>query len=140
MRSAFTLLATLPLAFAQYGYDSNNPPTSSKASAIAAPSGVHIVEVGNGGTKFTPDTMTVPVGESVEFHFYPSNHSVVQSSFQAPCVPLGSQALFSGFQPVQKDVGPQSWTLKINDTKSIWLYCSQGKHCQSGMGMVINPP
>jgi len=146
MLPAITLLATLlPLALAQYyGADPPSAPTSSKASASAAPTGssqgVHIIEVGNGGTKFTPDTMTVPVGDSVEFRFYPSNHSVVQSSFDSPCTPINDQALFSGFQPVQSGVGTQSWTIKINDTKSIWLYCSQSKHCQSGMSVVINPP
>jgi hypothetical protein len=34
------------------------------------------------------------------------------------------------------------FTITINDTNPIWLYCSQtqGSHCQAGMAMVINPP
>ncbi|KAI9773897.1 MAG: hypothetical protein M1840_006123 [Geoglossum simile] len=141
MLPALALLATLlPLALAQYG-DSGSSPTSTKSSSPAVSSGdpgVHIVEVGNGGTKFTPDTLNVIVGEHVEFRFSPQNHSVVQSSFEEPCVPK-DQGVFSGFQPVQSGVGTQGWTLRINDTSSIWLYCSQGKHCQNGMSMVINP-
>ena len=33
-----------------------------------------------------------------------------------------------------------SYTVVVNDTKPMWLYCSQAKHCQDGMAMVINPP
>jgi hypothetical protein len=32
------------------------------------------------------------------------------------------------------------FSMTVNSTAPIWLYCSQGKHCQSGMAMVINPP
>lgn len=31
-----------------------------------------------------------------------------------------------------------TYTVMINDTKPIWLYCSQEKHCQSGMVAAIN--
>src|SRR5579862_6344913 len=116
MQTALALLATLlPLALAQYDYGSS--PSSSTTSSAASPtsssnSGVHIVQVGNGGLKFSPDSLTANAGDSVEFQFNPLNHSVVQSSFQAPCVP-SSNALFSGFVPVSSGVGSQSWTLKI---------------------------
>ena len=33
-----------------------------------------------------------------------------------------------------------SYTVVVNDTKPMWLFCSQGKHCQQGMAMVVNPP
>jgi hypothetical protein len=32
------------------------------------------------------------------------------------------------------------FTILINDTKPLWYYCATGKHCQSGMAGVINPP
>jgi len=32
-----------------------------------------------------------------------------------------------------------TFTIEVNDTKPIWFYCSQGKHCQSGMVGAINP-
>ena len=31
-----------------------------------------------------------------------------------------------------------TYTIMINDTKPIWLYCTTGPHCASGMSMVIN--
>jgi hypothetical protein len=30
------------------------------------------------------------------------------------------------------------WTVPINDTKPIWLYCGQAPHCEKGMVMAIN--
>ena len=33
-----------------------------------------------------------------------------------------------------------TFTIKVKNTKPIWFYCSQGKHCQSGMVGVINAP
>ncbi|MCJ1386576.1 SMP-30 gluconolaconase LRE domain protein [Xylographa soralifera] len=32
------------------------------------------------------------------------------------------------------------FTVTVNDTKPIWIYCAQGAHCESGMAMVINQP
>ena len=32
------------------------------------------------------------------------------------------------------------FTIAVNDTKPIWFYCSQAKHCQGGMVGVINAP
>jgi hypothetical protein len=34
---------------------------------------------------------------------------------------------------------PNVFTITIKDTKPIWIYCAQDKHCESGMAMVINP-
>lgn len=31
-----------------------------------------------------------------------------------------------------------SYSIEINDTRPIWFYCSQGRHCQQGMVGVIN--
>lgn len=33
-----------------------------------------------------------------------------------------------------------TYTIRVNDTNPIWLYCSQGKHCQNGMVAAINAP
>mgnify|MGYP002622331431 FL=1 len=33
-----------------------------------------------------------------------------------------------------------TYTIQVNDTKPLWLYCAQGRHCQNGMVMVINEP
>jgi len=31
-----------------------------------------------------------------------------------------------------------AFTILINNTNPIWIYCSQVQHCQKGMVMVIN--
>ena len=62
------------------------------------------VTVGNGGLVFSPSIVTADVGDKVDFHFFPKNHSVVQSSFQAPCVPIKpDEGIFSGFQPTKAE-------------------------------------
>lgn len=55
------------------------------------------VNVGQTGLTFTPSIVTADVGDKVNFHFFPVNHSVVQSSFAAPCVNI-QPGVFSGFQ------------------------------------------
>ncbi len=74
------------------------------------------------------------------------NHSVVQSNFDSPCVPISKvmpevSGFFSGFMPVSgPDVAERPvYTVEVKDEKPMWFYCSQGKHCQGGMGGVINP-
>jgi plastocyanin len=143
MRSAI-LLALLPLAFAQYGgsYGAATTAVTSAAAAAATAStstgsSPVIVKVGKDGLTFTPNSITAAVGTKIQFNFYPQNHSVVQSSFAAPCVPLAGGA-FSGFMPVTSGLGPSSFTMTVANTKPIWLYCSQAKHCETGMSMVIN--
>jgi plastocyanin len=102
------------------------------------------VKVGNnqGNIIFIPDDIKANVGTFVEFQFYPLNHSVAESSFGSPCEPLtGSETIFSGFQPVSKGAtNYPTYTIRINSTTPIWLYCTQEDHCQSGMNAVINAP
>ena len=84
----------------------------------------------------------------VQFQFWAGNHTVTQSSFDSPCMPLamsagagGAAGIYSSFMPAaasQKMGEIPVFTVMVNDTKPIWVYCSQGKHCQEGMVMVIN--
>jgi hypothetical protein len=76
------------------------------------------------------------------------NHSVVQSTFDNPCVPIQNvmsnktNAFFSGFMPTTASANSSSqlltYTIRVPDNKPIWFYCSQGKHCQAGMVGAIN--
>jgi plastocyanin len=91
-----------------------------------------------------PSTLTAGAGDMVQFQFAPKNHSVAQSTFDQPCQPSrlhsNTTGLWSGYMPVA--AGSEmtvTWTVRLNDTKPLWLYCSQGKHCQNGMVMAINP-
>lgn len=82
----------------------------------------------------------------VQFQFWVGNHTVTQSNFDNPCVPINNvnssiEGFYSGFMPVaasaDKSMIP-TYTITIKDDKPVWIYCSQGKHCQGGMSMVIN--
>lgn len=120
------------------------------AQNISVPPGsvmTHVIQVGdqNGGLKFYPDTLEgVNAGDLVQFHFWPKAHSVAQSSFDAPCQPLESAnrtGFWSGMMPVAAESTTMPvFTIPINSTDPIWFYCATGRHCQSGMVGVINPP
>ncbi|OAL38934.1 hypothetical protein AYO20_01685 [Fonsecaea nubica] len=138
----FGVLATSVLANPQYDYggssgSSTSASTGSSATAAAAQassSNIHSVTVGPGLT-FTPDTVTAAKGDWVEFTFG-EGHSVAQSSFDAPCVPIsGGAGVYSGF-PNDGDV----WRIQVNSTDPLWLYCSATGHCEGGMALVVNPP
>jgi hypothetical protein len=66
---------------------------------------------------------------------------VTQSSFADPCHPL-SNGFFSSFVPTSSSPSGTTFTILINDTKPIWIYCGQtaNSHCQSGMVAAINAP
>ncbi|RPB20431.1 Cupredoxin, partial [Terfezia boudieri ATCC MYA-4762] len=109
---------------------------------------VHEVQVGSkdGKLVFTPDSLDAALGDSVQFQFYPTSHSVVRSSFENPCVPLdpstsnGTSGFFSGPMPVQKsDTYMPTFTILVTETTPIWYYCGAPSHCSLGMVGVINP-
>jgi plastocyanin len=99
---------------------------------------VHVVQVGASGLTFTPNAITAAVGDIVEFQFYPQSHSVAQSTFAAPCMPLNSSSFFSGPVPSTSGMATKTFQLEINNTTPIWFYCATGTHCESGMAGVIN--
>ncbi|KAK2749978.1 hypothetical protein FQN55_002696 [Onygenales sp. PD_40] len=109
---------------------------------------VHTVQVGDaeGNNRFFPDSLQVDPGSMVQFQFHPKNHSVSQSIFDQPCAPISQTmanmtGVRSGFLPVAADATDMPvFTMMVNDTNPIWLFCGQQPHCQNGMVMVINPP
>lgn len=109
-------------------------------SALAAGTTVHVVQVGNanGSLSYSPNSVVAAVGDMVQFQFAPKNHTITQSTFDKPCQPI-EHGIFSGFMPVAatSDTTP-TFTIQINSTTPLWIYCSQGKHCEAGMVMVIN--
>lgn len=119
----------------------NNPPLPAQTGAIKR------ITVGsttaNNGLSFEPENVRAAKGDILEFHFLPKNHTIVQSSFDKPCVPLeGGKGVFSGFNFATKE-GEAKNVFRVevtDDTKPMWLYCSQGNHCQKGMSMVVNQP
>ncbi|MCJ1232716.1 hypothetical protein MMC14_000669 [Varicellaria rhodocarpa] len=144
-------------ALAQYGSYGTSPSSSGSSSSDSGSSsssssgdvGVQVVKVSNknGSLVYSPNNIEAAVGSMVQFQFYPKNHSVTQSTFANPCVPINNimssvTGFFSGFMPTSDVSGSDSpiFTLMINDTNPIWFYCSQAKHCQAGMVGAINAP
>lgn len=119
-------------------------------SSAATPSGsvkAHVVMASNinGSLTFSPETITAAVGDLVQFHFYPRNHSLAQSTFDNPCQPMpqtnGTIGFWSGFMPVTSESTTMPvFSVVVKDTAPMWFYCATGKHCQAGMAGVINPP
>ncbi|KAJ3709821.1 Cupredoxin [Lentinula raphanica] len=100
------------------------------------------VSVGpNGQLIYYPEYVLAEVGDTVNMIFHPKNHTVTQSSFDAPCVPLPG-GVSSGFRPVASDSDPElpNFVITVNDTNPIWIHCEQKGHCGAGMVFAINPP
>ncbi|KAL2006834.1 hypothetical protein VTN00DRAFT_9502 [Thermoascus crustaceus] len=149
MQFANLVLSTLCLALTVSGQTSGMSGMSMASnSSKAASQGqvrVHVVQVGmNGSLAFSPNQLQVNPGEMVQFQFHPKNHSVVQSTFDNPCTPMAESmpnmtGFRSGFMPVAADATELPvFTMMVNDTKPMWMYCSQATHCQKGMVMAIN--
>lgn len=97
----------------------------------------------NGSLTFSPNNLVAAAGDMIQFQFGPANHTVTQSTFDNPCQPVSMHSnvsgIYSGFMPVAASASmTPTYTIMVNDTKPMWLYCSQGKHCQNGMTMVVN--
>ena len=123
--------------------------TSSSAFSVGTSTGqvvVHAVKVGNanGSLTYSPNNIKANVGDMVQFQFAPNNHTVTQSTFAQPCQPIslnspGTTGFYSGYMAVASTATTTpTYTIQINTTNAIWIYCSQGSHCQKGMVMVIN--
>ncbi|EKD16182.1 uncharacterized protein L3040_009583 [Drepanopeziza brunnea f. sp. 'multigermtubi'] len=138
------VLSTALVAFAyDYGNSAATPTVAAVAAAAAATSSaspVHSVTVGKSGLVFDPSTITAQVGDKIEFHFFPSRHSVAQSSFAKPCEPLNATSFFSGGVTTAAGENANTFTITVNDTKPIWFYCAAPGHCARGMAGVINAP
>ncbi|KAK4197082.1 Cupredoxin [Triangularia verruculosa] len=101
----------------------------------------------NGNFTFSPDNIKAAPGEFVQFQFLAGNHTVTQSTFDKPCQPIAMHSnatgFHSGFQPVAASASMgmiPTYTIQVNNTNPLWLYCAQGRHCENGMAMVINEP
>jgi len=104
----------------------------------------HKVAVGSkeGMNIFNPDSITAAEGDTVTFRFWPKNHSVAQAAFAEPCKPMNN-GFWSGYVPNMdaQAVANTTFTYTVtNASAPVWFYCSQARHCQSGMVGVINPP
>lgn len=98
-----------------------------------------------GGTQdtFVPNSVQAAVGDVIQFQFSSGNHTVTQSSADAPCTPLqlsDPTAIHSGHVPYeagQTTVG--TFNMPVTSTDPTFFYCATGPHCQNGQIMVLNP-
>jgi len=105
----------------------------------AAPEGVeHRVIVGGPGKlMFDPEHITAKPRDRIVFEFRQKNHTATQSSFDAPCVKKAG-GFDSGYIPVAEgETNFPTWSVTVNDTAPIWVFCAQGNHC-SASGMVFS--
>ncbi|KAF9228729.1 Cupredoxin, partial [Gyrodon lividus] len=142
--SAITVTATLSVngggtATTTYGsYPGSAAPTSAMSTD-------HKVVVGGSSLTFVPSNITAQVGDTVTFQFMQKNHTATQSTFANPCRDLtststsGQVGFDSGFIPVSAGVTTfPTYTVQINDTAPIWVYCKQAGHCGQGMVFAVN--
>ena len=147
---------------------SGTVPSSSQTTSMAGPDGnlvsVQVVKVSdmNATLKYYPEEIQAEPGSLVQFQFYPKvrlkftliykkstdlfmkNHTVTQSTFDRPCEPINSvmsnvTGINSGPMPPENGM-MKVFTIMVNDTKPIWMYCATKPHCQKGMVMAINAP
>lgn len=113
----------------------------------SAQTSVTVVEVSskNNSLTFSPDNIKVAAGSMVQFQFLAGNHTVTQSTFDEPCQPISMfsnvTGFHSGYVPVAASANTgniPTYTIMVNNTTPIWVYCGQAKHCENGMSMVIN--
>jgi plastocyanin len=121
---------------------------NSPAPTPVSPEGTeHRVKVGNNGAlTFDPPSIAAGPRDTVVFEFQSKNHTVTQSSFGNPCRKLeftsttGQKGFDSGFVPVDASLTTNfpTYTVTVNDTAPIWVYCRQQGHCGQGMVFSIN--
>jgi plastocyanin len=108
----------------------------------------HSVNVSNdtAGLVFEPPYISAAAGDTVKFTFHIKNHTVTQSSFDAPCTPLygGTDTGFNNPVTVgTADADLPTESFIVEDTKPIWIHCRQAantaaSHCGAGMVFAIN--
>jgi plastocyanin len=124
-------------------------PYGSPTASAATPSGTttdhKVVVGGSAGLVYTPSNITAQAGDTVTFEFQTKNHTVTQSTFADPCRALtltstsGQVGFDSGFMPVAANATTfPSYTVQVNDTSPVWVYCKQTGHCGQGMVFSVN--
>jgi len=137
------LFLVVPAVLAQYGGGGSSASSTSSAAASttsSSSSSVQTVAVGQNGLSFSPNSLTVAPGKQVVFQFYPGGHSVAEGDPNNACQPANASSFWSG--TINSNSGPASnaFTVTVNSTDPIYLYCATVGHCQAGMVAVINPP
>ncbi|KAG8998255.1 hypothetical protein FRB94_006953 [Tulasnella sp. JGI-2019a] len=116
---------------------------SALASLPFAAAAVWPVTVGgSAGSVYTPNTVTAAIDDVVTFTFNVANHTLTQSSFDAPCSPLlgGVNTGFNFAVDAAATSGFPTFSITVQSLDPSWFYCAQEGHCPMGMVFAINPP
>lgn len=118
------------------------------AGLATAQQKVHVIKVAvNNSLTYEPNDIQAAVGDMVQFQFFGGNHTATQSTFDKPCQPISQNSNATGFHTgfipaaASEAMGMRAvYSIMINNTNPLWIYCAQGRHCEMGMAMVINKP
>jgi plastocyanin len=120
-------------------------PTSSAPTPSGTTNDHKIIVGGPGKLVYDPSNITAQAGDTVTFEFHQKNHTATQSTFAAPCRALtltstsGQVGFDSGFMAVADNAATfPTYTIQVNDTSPIWVYCKQTSHCGQGMVFSVN--
>lgn len=69
------------------------------AVGLARLTAAETIVIEGGNTYFQPSSVNASVGDILEFHFLPNNHSVVMGDWSSPCQPASTGGFYSGFLP-----------------------------------------
>ncbi|KAF8654147.1 hypothetical protein AX16_003676 [Volvariella volvacea WC 439] len=101
---------------------------------------INVTVGGPGLLRFDPEFVNANAGDIIHFTFLQKNHTVTQSTFESPCVPL-QDGFDTGFVPVPDTMltAFPIAQLPIVDSEPIWVFCRQANHCRQGMVFAVNP-
>jgi plastocyanin len=77
--------------------------TSTTTAAFSTSSTIDVQVGQNYQLTFSPSSVTASQGATINFHFYPANHSVGESLVRTPCR-YTRDGIWSGFVPVSSGV------------------------------------
>jgi len=105
------------------------------ALPFAAAWTTHNITVGaRGQLVYNPPNITAAVNDTILFIFE-SEHTATQSTFRSPCTRSPD-----GFHGVAAGPPPSTFSIKVNSTNPIWVYCAIPGHCGAGMVFAANAP
>jgi len=90
----------------------------------------------NGQLAFSPTNVTADAGDIILFQFMSVSHSATQSTFNTPCT-ANSSGFDSGVSSSSSAL--VQYSVLINDTTPLWVFCKVDSHCASGMVFAVNP-
>jgi plastocyanin len=125
-------------------YSTSIPPPPASSTTSSPAKATHSVIVGaNGNLIYGPNQLNAAIGDIIRFDFNSTNHTVTQSSFNAPCSPLAG-GFNTNFNQVNKlnHTGVIFVDFEVTVDTPLWFYCAQTvkvSHCNKGMVLGVNP-